>query len=158
MRFLGFLGFFALFVRMISFPKKIKKLKIILIASFTYTTESKVIFTTPKNLLLIFVDPKQLKTPSRRKSVTYETQCHAIGQFFFYYHYVTYRIPCHVSGNLVIYRGCYVFEIAFFTLRRFLPYTPSCCFQDLPGTGSSTSKLAGIHADLQNIAPARLFV
>ena len=29
---------------------------------------------------------------------------------------VTYRTPCHASGHLVIYRDCYGFERAFFTL------------------------------------------
>ena len=55
-------------------------------------------------------------------------------------------------------RECYGFERAFFTLKRFLPYTPSCWFPDLPRAGCSTSKLAGLHADLRNIAPAQLFV
>ena len=31
-------------------------------------------------------------------------------------------------------------------------------FKAFLGAGSSTSKLAGLHADLQNIGPARLFV
>ena len=44
----------------------------------------------------------------------------------------------------------------FFTLRRFLTCTPSCCFQDLPRAGSSTLKVAGGHAYLWNITPARL--
>ena len=48
------------------------------------------------------------------------------------------------------------FERAFFTLKPFLPYISSCCFQDLPGTGSSPSKVAGLHADHRNIALARL--
>ena len=39
---------------------------------------------------------------------------------------VTYRMPCHASGHLVIYCKCYRFERQFFTLRYFLPYTPSC--------------------------------
>ena len=77
---------------------------------------------------------------------------------FFYYHHVTYRRPCHASGHLVIYCECYGFERAFFTLKRFLLYTPSCWFQGLPGAGSLTLKLAGLHADLQNIAqPNYLF-
>ena len=45
----------------------------------------------------------------------------------------------------------------FFTLRRFLPCTPSL-FQNFPGVGSSASKLAVLHADLRKMAPARLFV
>ena len=76
----------------------------------------------------------------------------------FLHHRVTYRVPCHPSGHLVIYCECYRFERAFFTLRRFLLYTPSCWFNASLRAGSSTSKVAGLHADLWNIAPARLFV
>ena len=66
------------------------------------------------------------KTPFGRNSVTYGTLCHAIGHFVFYYHHVTCRTSCHASGRLVIYSECYGFERAFFTLRCFWPYTPSC--------------------------------
>ena len=62
----------------------------------------------------------------------------------FCYHHVTYRTTCHTSGHLVIYRECYGFERAFFTLRCFLPCTPSCYFQDLSGAGSLTLRLAGL--------------
>ena len=82
--------------------------------------------------------------------MTYGTPCHVIGLFVLWYHHVTYRMPCHASGHVVIYSECYGFERVFFTLRRFLPYTPSCWFQGLPGDGSSTSKLAGLHAGLRN--------
>ena len=34
----------------------------------------------------------------------------------------------------------------------FLPYTPSCCFQGVPGASSSPSKLAGLYAGHQKIA------
>ena len=44
---------------------------------------------------------------------------------------LTYRRVFHASGHLVIYRLCYRFEKAFFTLRRFLPSCPSC-FLGLP--------------------------
>ena len=70
---------------------------------------------------------------------------------------VAYGTLCHASGHLVIYRQCYRFERAFFTLRPFLPCTPSSFFKAYLGY-RSTSKLAGIHADLQNIAPVALFV
>ena len=76
--------------------------------------------------------------------------CHSIGHFVFWYHHVTHRTPCHASGHLVIYRECYIFERVFFTLRHFLPNTPSCWFQGLPSAASSFSKLAGLHADLRN--------
>ena len=76
----------------------------------------------------------------------------------FYYHHVTYRTTCHTSGHLVIYRECYGFERAFFTLRCFLPCTPSCYFQGLSGARSLTLKLPGFHADLRNIFSAQLFV
>ena len=64
------------------------------------------------------------------------------------------RDQWHFPPNF--YHKCYRFEKAFFNLRCFLPCTPSCCFQGFPGTGSLTSKVAGLHADLQNIVPARL--
>ena len=64
------------------------------------------------------------------------------------------RNQWHFPPNF--YHKCYRFEKAFFNLRCFLPCTPSCCFQGFPGTGSLTSKVAGLHADLQNIVPARL--
>ena len=91
-------------------------------------------------------------------SVTYGTSCHAVGHFAFWCLYVTYRALCHASGHLVIYRECYGFEKAFFTLRRFLPCTSFCCFQGFPGAGGSISKVAGLHAGLRNIALVRLFV
>ena len=59
---------------------------------------------------------------------------------------------------LVTCRECYWFEIELFTLKRFLPWVPSGFFQGFPGASSSTSKLAGLHADLRNIAQTRLFV
>ena len=73
---------------------------------------------------------------------------------------ITYGTSCHARGHghfpPTLYRECYGFERAFFTLKPFLPYISSCCFQDLPGTGSSPSKVAGLHADHRNIALARL--
>ena len=68
----------------------------------------------------------------------------------FYYHHVTYRTPCHASGHLVIYRECYggVFCLTL------LPAS----FKAYLGAGNSTSRLAGLHNDLRNIAPDRLFV
>ena len=44
-----------------------------------------------------------------------------------------------VFDHQVIYRECYGFERALFTLKRFLAYTPFC-FSRLPRVGSSTSK------------------
>ena len=45
----------------------------------------------------------------------------------------TYRTLYHASGHLVICCECYGFERAIFTLRRFLPCTPSCFFKDFLG-------------------------
>ena len=61
-----------------------------------------------------------------------------------------FGITMSLGNLLVIYRNCYGFERGFFTLRHFLLCTPSCCFQGFPGAGSSTPKLAGLHADLRN--------
>ena len=68
-----------------------------------------------------------------RNSVTYGTPCHVIGHYAFWCHHVTYKTPCYTSGHLVIYCEGYRFERAFFTLRCFLPYTLSCCFQGFAG-------------------------
>ena len=70
----------------------------------------------------------------------------------------TYRTLCRSSGNLVTCHECYRFEIAFFTLRRFLPCVPSGFFQGFPDASSSTSKIAGLHADLRNIYQTSPFV
>ena len=130
-------------------------------------------FKQVKNLLVIFAGFKQVKnllviflTLNKSKASFGETpwltEGHAtplVTSFFV----VTmllgkpWRMPCHACGHLVIYRESYGFERAFLTFRRFKPYTPSCWFQSFPGAGSSTSELARLHADLQNIAPARLF-
>ena len=114
---------------------------------------SKKLNFTPQKLSAIFTNSKHSKTLFGKNSVTYETPCHAIDHFVFYYHHVTYRTPCHASGHLMIYRECYGFERAFFTLRSFLPYTPSCQFQGLPGAGSVTLNLAGFHADIFETLP-----
>ena len=84
---------------------------------------------TLKNLLVIFSVFEQVKNSLRRNSMAYGTSCHAIGHFVFWCHHDTYRTPCHVSCHLVIYRECYGFERALFTLRRFLPHNHSCWFQ-----------------------------
>ena len=52
---------------------------------------------------------------------------------------VTYGTLCHAIGHQLpptqqCYHECYRFERAFFTLRRFLPYTPSCFFIGFPGS------------------------
>ena len=39
---------------------------------------------------------------------------------------ITYGTWYHASGHMMMYRECYGFERAVFTLRRFLPCTPSC--------------------------------
>ena len=70
----------------------------------------------------------------------------------------TYGALCHASGHLLIYRECYGFGRAFFTLRCFLPCTPSCFLKGFPGDDNSTSKSAGFRDDLQIIALVRLFV
>ena len=63
------------------------------------------------------------------------------------------------------YRKRYGFEWAFFTHRRFLPYTSSPTFLAQPafmkaslGAGSSSLKFAGLHTDPRNTDPAYLFV
>ena len=73
---------------------------------------------------------------------------------------------CHASGHLVIYRECYGYDRAFFTLRRFLLCTPSYflkAFLGRRGGGGGGRQFnlnfsRRLHADLRNIAPARLSV
>ena len=93
----------------------------------------------------------QIKTPFRRNSVLL-TGHHAapvVTLFFSLTHVtcmalhhtmvirystsITYGTLCHANGHLVIYRECYGFERAFFTLRRFLPCIPSCFFKAFLG-------------------------
>ena len=66
---------------------------------------------------------------------------------------VTYRMPCHATGHFVFgHCECYGFERVFFTLHSFLLVLRP------PQASSSTSKLAELHADLRNIALAKLIV
>ena len=69
---------------------------------------------------------------------------------------MTYRMPCHARGH------------GFFTIAM-LQDTMPCQWSSSSsgdrasikaslGAGSSTLMLAGLHADLRNIAPAQLFV
>ena len=60
--------------------------------------------------------------------VTRGTLYHTIG------HQLLPTWPC--------YRDCYGFERALFTLRRFLPCTPSCCFQGFPGRRQLNLKIS----------------
>ena len=71
---------------------------------------------------------------------------------------ILYATSCRTSGHLVIYLECYEFDRAFFTLRRFFTLYSLLLFKAFPGAGSSTSKLAGFHADLRSTALARLYV
>ena len=79
--------------------------------------------------------------------MTYGTPCQAIGYVVSWYHHVTYRTPCHVSG-----------PSAADLRERFYLTLHTVGFKASLGAGSSTSKLAGLHADLRKIAPVRLLV
>ena len=98
------------------------------LVAFEQVKTSIVILLALKKLVVIFPGFGQVENSFRINSVNYGTPCHAIGQFVFWCHHVTYRMPCHAGGHLVIYRECYGFEGAFFTLRFFLPYILSCWF------------------------------
>ena len=144
--FVGWFWLIYVFVGSKSFRKKkwnrVNWLEIVLIASYTILLRRK--------LTCYFCWVSTSQNSFRRNFVNYGTPCHTIGHFVFWYH--------HASGHLVIYRECYGSERAFFTLRCFLHYTPSCWFQGNSGAGISTLKLVGLHADIRNIVPARLFV
>ena len=73
----------------------------------------------------------------------------------------TYRTLCHARVHRLfpptLSRKCYGFERSFFTLKRFLPCTPSCCFQGFPGDGSLTSKVVGLHVGTSVTWPKAVF-
>ena len=130
---------------------------------------AKVNLTDESKLLSLLTHPYisyQIKTPFRRSSVLL-TGHHAapvVTLFFRVIHVtcmalhhtvvirhstsVTYGTLCHSSGHLVIYRECYGFQRAFFYSQAFFTLHFFLLFQGFPGARSSTSKLAGLHADL----------
>ena len=59
---------------------------------------------------------------------------------------VTSGTPWHSIGHQLLrttlYHECYGFEREFFTLRRFLPSTPSCWFQGFPGSRQFNIKVS----------------
>ena len=77
--------------------------------------------------------------------------------------FVTYRTLCHTIGHQLLhiqlcYHRCCRFERAFFYSQAFFYFTLlPAFFKASPGASSSTSRLAGLHADLWNIVPAQLF-
>ena len=62
------------------------------------------------------------------------------------------------SLHFFMYRKCYGIEKASFTLRLFLPYTPSCFYQGLPGPGSSALKNPECFTEVRNTSRTHLFV
>ena len=72
--------------------------------------------------------------------------------------------PSLPSLHFLQYRECYGFERAFFTLRRFLPYTPSrylaqpAFIKASLGVGSFSLKTAGPTTEFRNIDPVDLFL
>ena len=85
--------------------------------------------------------------------IVFISSCFHFSQFLVLFVFV----PSDVSSLLRCYHECYGFEKAFFTLRRFLSYTPSCVYQGFPGTGSSALKVAGLPTEVQNTDPSHLF-
>ena len=49
---------------------------------------------------------------------------------------------------VLLYSEYYGFEITFFTLRRFLPYTPSCFYQGFLESSSSIFKASGFPTEV----------
>ena len=72
--------------------------------------------------------------------------------------------PSLPSLHFLQYCECYGFERAFFTLRRFLPYTPSqylaqpAFIKASLGAGSFSLKAAGPTTEFRNIDPVDLFL
>ena len=117
---------------------------------------SKKLFLTLKNFLLVLNSQKLSfgETP-------WLTGHHATPEatLFFYYHHVTYRTPCHASGHLVIYRECYRFQRAFFTLRRFFTLHSFLLISRHPWGLQFNLKVIRVSCwYFRNIAPAQLFV
>ena len=72
---------------------------------------------------------------------------------------MTYGTLCHATGHFAFwYSERYGFERAIFTLRLFYLTLLPAGFKASLGAGSSVSELAGLHADLRNIAPVQQFV
>ena len=130
---------------------QVKKLLVILLTLINTNILSVILMTLNNTKILSVISLTSNKTVSQG----------AFGYLLFST-YVTYGVPCHAIGHQVLPthslpRVLRIWE-SVFTLRHFLPCTPSCCFQGFYRTSSSTSKLAGLHADLWNIIPVRLFV
>ena len=76
---------------------------------------------------------------------------------------MTYGRPCHAIGHQLLpsqpcYCKYYRFERAFFLSGIFYLTLLPAFFKASLGADSSTSRLAGLHADLWNIVLAQLFV
>ena len=73
---------------------------------------------------------------------------------------VTYGTSCHGRGHQHfppnLYRECYGFQRAFFTLRHFFTLNFSLLLSRPPRANSSPSRVAGLHADHRNIDPVWL--
>ena len=74
--------------------------------------------------------------------------------FYFWLHLFTSLLLHCLWGTLFLccYRECYGFDRAFFTLRHFLPNTPSCFYQGFPGANSSDLEVVGppLRFEIQN--------
>ena len=91
-----------------------------------------------------FADFEQVKKSESKKVFTILlTLNNTVSQATFGYLLLTVQYLCDLLDTMPphwspttshppFYRECYGFERAFFTLRRFLPYTPSCFFQGFP--------------------------
>ena len=91
-----------------------------------------------KNLLVIFADFQQSKTPFGE--TRWLTGCHAtpLVTLFIWYHHVTYRSPCHVSGHP------WSTTSATNLRERFLPCTPSCWAQAFPWSRQFNLKVSRV--------------
>ena len=91
--------------------------------------------------------------------MTYGTPCQAIGHFVFLLSpcYLQDTMPCQWSSSDFTLRATDLRERFLLSGIFYLTLLPAG-FKASLGAGSSTSKLAGLHADLRNIVPAQLFV
>ena len=99
-----------------------------------------------------------IKTPILGETLSVlHTKCHVtpVVTRYFLFTSVTFRAPCHVIGHQMICCKCYG-ERFLHSDDFYLTLLPD--FRGFRGSGSSTSKLAGVHAAVEDIVTDRLFV
>ena len=134
--------------------KKINRPKIVLMTSFTRTTN----LPPPKNFLAIFADFEQSNTPFGE--TLWLTGCHALPLVTLFFRITMLLTGPHAIPVVIWWSTMSATDLRErFLLSGIFYLTPlPASFKASLGAGSSTSRLAGLHANLRIIASARLFV